>query len=184
MSEFPNWFEVTARENFEKYVPDVPNMRALQIGAFTGDATQWLLDNRDIEQIVDVDTWEGSDESGHDSIDFSEVEKVYDSRFKNHPQVDKNKSTSDDFLYRLIWPNDYDFIYIDGDHTAFQVALDGLQAWPGLKSGGVIAFDDYTWQSGKGEYYDPKPAIEAFYHIVKTQVDVLAENSQVWLRRK
>jgi len=144
MTEYPNWFAMTAQANFETYVPDVPNMKVLQVGVYTGDATQWLLDNRDIKAIVDVDTWKGSDESAHESMDFSKVEEYYDSRFASNDKVN---------------------------------------AFRHLKSGGVIAFDDYTWQSGKGEFYDPQPAIKAFYHIVKTQVTKLAENSQVWLRR-
>lgn len=184
MTEYPNWFKMTAQENFEKYVPDVPDLKVLQIGVFTGDATQWLLDNRDIETICDVDTWEGSNEEAHDAMDFSDVERVYDSRFEGNPKVQKHKMNSGDFLYRLVWPDDYDFIYIDGDHTALGVALDGLEAWYGLKSGGVMAFDDLTWRSGKGEFYDPLPGIVAFYTVVKSQVEVLVENSQFWIRRK
>jgi predicted O-methyltransferase YrrM len=182
MSEFPNWFDVTAKENFEEYTPNTPKLDVLQIGTFTGDATEWLLANRDIEHITDVDTWQGSDEDAHDKLNFSKVEQYYDKRFKGNPKIDKYKMTSTEFLSN--YSEKYDFIYIDGDHTAVQVGIDGLLAWQSLKSGGVIAFDDYTWESGKGEYYDPRLAIDSVYHIVKTQVDVLVTNSQLWLRRK
>lgn len=185
MADFPNWFDVTAKENFEKYVPDTPRLKVLQIGVFTGDATAWLLENRNIEYIVDVDTWLGSAEDAHEEMDFSEVEKHYDSRFKGNAKIDKYKMTSNEFLVNHMYdPEEYDFIYIDGDHTAIQVGIDGLLAWRGLKSGGVIAFDDYTWQSGKGEFYDPKLGVDSVYHIVKSQADLIVENSQVWIRKK
>jgi len=186
MTDFPNWFDVTARDNFEKYAPDTPRLKVLQIGVFTGDATEWLLSNRDIEYIVDVDTWQGSSvEFQHEKINFAEVEKHYDSRFKDNTKVDKYKMNSTEFLSNHMHdPEEYDFIYIDGDHTALQVGIDGLLAWRGLKPGGVIAFDDYAWQSDKGSFYEPITGIQGMYHIVKTEVDLLAENAQVWLRKK
>ncbi len=45
------------------------------------------------------------------------------------------------------WANksQYDFIYIDADHTTVGVLLDAELSWPLLKSGGIMAFDDLTW---------------------------------------
>ena len=47
-TEYPNWFEMTAKGNFELQLLPLAgkfNLRFLQIGAFTGDATVWLVDN-------------------------------------------------------------------------------------------------------------------------------------------
>ena len=47
-TKYPNWFEMTARENFESQLMPLAGkfgLRFLQIGAFTGDATVWLVDN-------------------------------------------------------------------------------------------------------------------------------------------
>ncbi len=72
---FPNWFKDT--EKYFRHVPIEP-LRVLQIGAYTGDATEWLINNREIEYLDDVDTWKGSQESAHDLIDFIAVENFYD----------------------------------------------------------------------------------------------------------
>ena len=187
MSDFPNWFNITAKANFEALIHDSlrnnPDARALQIGAYTGDATEWMA-TKTQWTINDVDTWEGSQEDAHEQMDFRKVEAVYDSRHANNASVHKWKMTSDSFFNDYeAEPEAYDFIYIDGDHTASQTAKDGLNALPFLKSGGIIAFDDYTWQSGKGAYYDPRAGIDAFHHICKEMVEIMVANSQVWFKK-
>ena len=94
---FPNWFKDV--EKYFRHVPSVP-LRALQIGTYTGDATDWLLKNREIEFIHDVDTWEGSEEIAHEVLDFVSVEAYYDSRFKENKKVVKHKMTSDTFFWK------------------------------------------------------------------------------------
>jgi len=62
-----NWFITSqARSNFENFVPLSP-LKVLQIGAWTGDATEWLIDNRSSISIDDVDTWS----SGSQKLSFS-----------------------------------------------------------------------------------------------------------------
>ena len=115
---FPNWFKDV--EKYFRHVPNVP-LHALQIGTYTGDATEWLLNNREIERLHDVDTWQGSEEAAHENLDFQTVEQYYDSRF-NDDRIVKCKMTSDEFF--SINAMSFNFIYIDGDHTALQTALD------------------------------------------------------------
>ncbi len=48
MAEYPNWFAQTAQNNFDTYLAEYkgkPNLRFLQLGVFTGDATVWLCNN-------------------------------------------------------------------------------------------------------------------------------------------
>jgi predicted O-methyltransferase YrrM len=187
MSEFPNWFNITAKANFEALLPNSlrknPDALALQIGAYTGDATEWILSNTQWE-LNDVDTWEGSQEVGHQAINFEDVEKHYDLRHGENASLHKFKMTSDTFFNVFTHePDTYDFIYIDGDHTASQTVKDGLNALPFLKPGGIIAFDDYTWTSGKGLYYDPRPGIDSFHHICQELVELLVINSQAWFKK-
>jgi predicted O-methyltransferase YrrM len=173
---------MAAEPFFEQICPDLTeDQHILQIGAFTGDATRWLLDNTKA-QITDVDTWAGSDEEAHDAMDFSDVESVYDAKVGSDPRVTKLKMTSDEFFLTNI--QQFDFIYVDGDHTASQVAIDGINAFRFLKVGGTIAFDDLDWQSGKGAFYDPKLGIEAFNHIVQGQVEPLCGKFQAWFRKR
>lgn len=176
----PNWF-ATQAHYFERNVPNIP-LRVLQIGAYTGDATQWLLDNREVEYIYDVDTWEGSKENAHESINFSEVEQVWDSRFKDNDKVKKFPMTSDAFFSSWNFPM-FNFIYIDGDHTALQTALDGLNGFRLLEEGGVMAFDDYGWIDNPSEFLRPKRGIDAFLSICNGQYRVKEIGYQVWVQK-
>ncbi len=76
MTTYPNWFAETAQQNFATYLAefkDKPNLKFLQLGVFTGDATVWLCNNiltDDTSKLIDVDTWGGSDEKSHAEMDF------------------------------------------------------------------------------------------------------------------
>lgn len=174
---FPNWFKSV--EKYFRHVPNVP-LRALQIGTYTGDATEWLIDNCEIEYLDDVDTWEGSEEKAHDQIDFTSVEDYYDSRFKD-PRITKNKMTSDEFFN--LPHRTYNFIYIDGDHTALQTALDGLNAFKLLEKGGVMAFDDYLWNYNGDPFLEPKRGVDAFLAVCEGQYTVIESGYQLWIEK-
>lgn len=174
---FPNWFKDV--EKYFRHVPKVP-LRVLQIGTYTGDATEWLLKNREIERIHDVDTWQGSVELDHKSIDFSEVEKYYDSRITDD-RVTKFKMTSDEFF--IVNEMSYNFIYIDGDHTAVQTALDGLNAFKCLEDGGVMAFDDYLWNYNGNSFLEPKRGVDAVLEVCKGQYVLIESGYQVWIQK-
>lgn len=174
---FPNWFKDV--EKYFRHTPTEP-LRVLQIGTYTGDATEWLLKNRKIERISDVDTWQGSVEVGHQSIDFSEVEKYYDSRITDD-RVMKFKMTSDEFF--LVNEMSYNFIYIDGDHTASQTALDGLNAFKWLETGGVMAFDDYLWNYNGNPFLEPKRGVDAVLEVCRGQYTLIESGYQVWIKK-
>ena len=188
---YPNWFlQGGAQHNFAKHLSEFMSkpMSALQIGAYTGDATVWLFDNiikhNDGSSLVDVDTWEGSDEPEHQDMDWQSVESTYDEKTKEHQdsgKLCKIKSTSDEFFSSN--ESTYDFIYVDGDHTAASVLKDGVNAVKFIKRGGIIAFDDYMWRSGKGQTFDPYPSIDAIMTAFQEDFTIMEVGLQVWLRK-
>ena len=188
-TEYPNWFKQTAEDNFKTQLTPLAgkfNLRFLQIGAYTGDATVWLVDNiltQANSVLEDVDIWTGSDEEAHKAMDWADVEKVYDSRIAFRPNVIKYKMDSREYL-RSVEESTFDFIYIDGDHTAEGVLQDAVLAWRLLKPGGIIAFDDYLWEDPRGIEYQPGWSIDTFVGIVKDDSEVLVSNAQVWLKKK
>ena len=175
---FPNWFKSV--EGYFRHVPNEP-LRALQIGTYTGDATAWLLANRDVERLYDVDTWEGSNEEAHNSLDFSSVESYYNFRFTDNQNITKCKMTSDEFFNKNT--HTFNFIYIDGDHTALQTALDGLNAFKVLEPGGVMAFDDYEWYYGGKKFLEPKRGVDAFLSVCEGEYKVIETGYQVWIKK-
>ena len=95
------------------------------------------------------------------------------------------KSTTTWFLQSVRREPDYDFIYIDADHTTIGVILDAELAWPQLKSGGIMAFDDYTWGHHTGDpRLAPQVGIDLFLHRHELDVQILTKNNQVWIRKK
>lgn len=186
--EYPNWFEMSdAKNNFEKHLSvyaGKPNLHFLQIGAFTGDASAWLLNNiltGEKAWLSDVDTWKGSDEPVHEQMDWDDVFKTYRSKVAKFNNVSRFEGTSDLFFHTDTFK--YDFIYIDGDHTAFGVLRDGMNAYESCKPGGIIAFDDYLWSLSKGDFFDPRFAIDALFHLLIGRVEKIEDNSQLWLKK-
>ena len=189
LNKYPNWFEMTAKGYFKEQLTgfaDKPGLRFLQIGVFTGDASVWLMENILTQKdsvLEDVDTWAGSDEAEHNDMDFSDVEKTYDEKVASYKNIIKYKTDSTSYLKSLEVPT-FDFIYIDGDHTAEGVLRDAVLSWRLLNPGGIIAFDDYTWIDPRGIAYQPKWSIDTFVTIVKEDSEILTVNSQVWLKKK
>lgn len=181
--DFPNW-TLPLIKNSNHFLPQ--NIKkVLQIGVWTGDYTQWLLDNRDIEIIDDVDMWKdgGDGFPGYNEFKFNEVEEYYDSRFISNNKVAKYKMTSDLFFAKREIKEIYDFIVIDGSHATIQTALDGINGYRLLKVGGVIAFDDYEWDLEKDTWLRPKIGINSVLSLLNGRVEVLCKTDQVWLKK-
>ena len=194
MAEYPNWFATSAQYNFEALLEPLAgrsDLNFLQLGVFTGDASLWLLENiltSPSSNLTDVDTWEGSDEPDHEPMDFDDVWKTYLKKITSHLNVYFLRQTTVEFLtdtladppYKL-----YDFIYIDADHTTVGVLLDAELSWPLLKSGGIMAFDDYTWGHESGDpRLAPQVGIDLFLHRHEGSYELLDKNTQVWLCKK
>jgi predicted O-methyltransferase YrrM len=186
--KYPNWFKITAQENFERFLTPLKGkfgLTFLQLGAYTGDASVWMCKNiltGDQSRLIDVDTWEGSDEEAHESIDFNEVEEIYLSRCR-HLKVAPYKASTVEYLKKFNERFLFDFIYIDADHTTVGVLLDAELSWPLLKSGGIMAFDDYTWGSHLPAHLAPKLGINLFIARHQGQFETLVVNGQVWIKK-
>ena len=188
--KFPNWFDAYARPNFEKYLiplAGVDNLHFLQLGVYTGDATMWLVENvltgKDV-RLSDVDTWEGSDEDAHEFINFSRVLDYYAHRTDHLSLVNSFIMTTTDYLCNSrLRERSYDFIYVDADHTTVGVLLDAELSWPLLKSGGLLAFDDYQWGQHLPVFKTPKLGIDLFLERHLGEYELLEQGLQVWLRK-
>jgi predicted O-methyltransferase YrrM len=187
--KFPKWFHdnntITDFENGLEELKGKKNLKFLQIGVFTGNASAWLLENilTDPSSIlVDVDPWCGN--LRHESIyDWSEVEAAYDEQVKPHgKKVHKHKAFSQEWL-KEHRDSVYDFIYIDGDHVPEAVTSDADLSWDLLQIGGIMAFDDYEWDHPDGTDKNPKPAIDKFLKEHKDEIEILRMGWQVWIRK-
>jgi hypothetical protein len=184
---YPNWFD-SQRYNFESnlsHLKNKPNLKFLQVGVFTGDASEWLLDNIltvTSSTLTDVDTWQGSDEREHSDMDFREIYNDYLWRVKDYDNLLSIKGDSAYVLPNL--KEKYDFIYIDGDHTEKAVYRDAVNAWELLKSEGILAFDDYLWGQDVHPSLRPMLAIDRFLEEKQGEYELLSKDYQVWIQKK
>lgn len=187
---YPNWFSVAADKFFAKNLLPLAGtpLKCLQLGAYTGDATEWLFKNvltHPESFLIDVDTWEGSDEALHKSMDWSSVESIYTERNQEHidsGRLIKHKGTTDQFFSSPSGSQKFNFIYVDADHEAASALKDGLNSIYRLEVGGLLAFDDYMWDSGKGVWANPKVGIESIVNCYSHKISIVDVGSQVWLR--
>lgn len=163
----------------------------LEIGSFEGRATSWIVENmmEDGGEIVCVDTWEG----GEDHAPQTMVGAL--DRFKANLEIMKEKfperkviaykGTAYKTLAMLIEKDAvFDFIYVDGSHTAWDVLTDACMAFGLLRSGGVMVFDDYMWGDPKRVLHRPKHAVDAFTLMFAEFIDVLPAGYQLFIRKK
>jgi predicted O-methyltransferase YrrM len=158
-------------------------MHVLQLGVYTGDASLWMLENLGDIRLTDVDTWKGSDEELHKTMDFEDVYDTYLSKIKDY-QVDIRRSTTTHYLIMQHGAGKvFDFIYVDADHTTVGVLMDAELSWPLLKAGGIMAFDDYTWGQELTPDLTPTLGIDLFLARHEGEYEVLVINAQVWIKK-
>jgi len=192
---YPNWFKQIAQENFEKFLRPLAGkewLRFLQLGCFTGDASVWMCENiltGEHSWLDDVDTWRGApNEPIQEEMDFEDVYATYLEKTKGMPIV-VNRTTTTEYLLdhdvATMRPSFFDFIYVDAHHTSASAFLDCELSWPLLKSGGLMAIDDYEWLHPDGvEIHAPKLGIHMFLDRHEGEFDTLIVNQQYWLRKR
>lgn len=187
---------------FEKQLvelKDRDDLTFLEVGCFEGRSTMWLIENYLMgknSKIYCIDTFQGSRE--HESMNV-ETEGLYE-RFTTNltPYIDKIELRVglSGVMLRTLELDSFDFIYIDGCHAALNVLEDAVLAWGLLKSGGIMAFDDYFWshfsnrQHEEGVEIDedalllePALAIDSFLAVYRTKYQLLHHNEQVFIKK-
>lgn len=189
-----DWFShnIPLWQQLTNLIPGEPGKREfLEIGSFEGRSAVWIIENMMAEHdsLTCVDTWEGSEEhvSGelngawdrfchNTALAFEAAPNRYYSHYKG---------TSLDYLATAIAEGpEFDFIYIDGSHTAKDVLTDACMAWTLLRSRGIMVFDDYLWGEPRDILHRPKAAIDAFVNLFAEELDVIHSGYQFVVRKK
>jgi hypothetical protein len=188
--EYPNWFNHTAKGNFEKFLTPMAGkggLRFLQLGVYTGDASLWLAQNiltHKTSFLVDVDTWKGSDEDAHHEMDFEDVLKTYVDKTEDYKKsISVRRCSTIEYFVDAGRYTHYHFIYIDADHTTVGVLVDAELSWRLLEVGGIMAFDDYTWGQELPPHLAPALGIDLFLEKHAGEYETLEAGQQYWIRR-
>jgi len=181
---------------WEQLIPMLPTNAErsfLEIGSFEGRSMVWIVENmmNRGDEIICVDTWEGGEE--HGAEDMGTVEERFHhncavARSKYAASVLPHKGTSVDYLGTALSEGEYkitfDFIYIDGSHIAKDVLTDACMAWPLLKTGGIMVFDDYLWGNPRDVLHRPKAAIDAFTTLFAEELEIIHVGYQAVIRKR
>jgi predicted O-methyltransferase YrrM len=189
-----DWFS-WAPPVWEQLIEHLPERRSfLEIGSFEGRSTVWIIENMmgDSGNIACIDTWEGGEEHSNGELGGAEerfMHNVKIAQTKKACGISIHKGTSVQQLAHWLVedPEDhpsFDFIYIDGSHVARDVLTDACMAWPLLKQGGIMVFDDYLWGDARDILHRPKPAIDAFVNIFSEEVEMIHMGYQLIVRKK
>ena len=185
-----DWFS----HNIPVWQEIIPKMakrdKFLEVGAFEGRATCWLMQNAlsDTGTIRCVDTWQGSPE--HTDID---MDQVYLRFLKNTARTKKpnqelitGKTTSTAYLGKLLAAEEkFDLIYIDGHHSAPYVMTDCSMAYWLLEPGGILIMDDYLWKIHElPASQRPKEALDAFLSAFSEMVVLVSVGYQLIVQKR
>lgn len=186
-----NWFEVSAKANFEKYLTKyrgLPELNFLEIGSFEGMSTLWLLQNilsHPTSKITCIDTFEGGDDIYRTlNINTTDLENRFIANTSSYiNKITRLKGKSQEILRTLPLLTKFDFVYIDGSHRAPNILEDTILAFRLLKNKGTMIFDDYQWIIGTDEIEMPKLAIDCFLRAFKKELNILQVGYQVFIEK-
>eukprot|EP00960_Hanusia_phi_P054998 762836-Hanusia_phi.AAC.3 len=124
--------------------------------------------------------WQAFKKEGEEKTEKAKTEEQMQEA-GNRTQTDEDydeeedfiKGKSQDVLRKLEDKETYDLVYVDGDHTASAVMTDAILAYPLLKRGGILIFDDYLWNGMQNIQDRPMLAVNAFLEMWSEDIDVL-----------
>lgn len=195
-----DWFShnIPLWEQLAKMLPEKP--KVLEIGSFEGRSAVWIIENMlgPDGELLCVDTWEGSEEHSPELFENAEArfdhnreqamaKKGWHTDDQWGPRaVGKLKGKSFEVLCGLVIDKDTEFnlIYIDGSHIAKDVLTDACMAWPLLKSGGLLVFDDYLWGENRDILHRPRLAVDVFVKLFAEHLDIVHMGHQFVVRKK
>jgi len=149
--------------------------RGIEIGVFEGRSAVWFLENvltAHESRLFAVDTFEGADDQKAAGIDCTGLQERFEYNVRNFKdKVRTFPEPSQSALPKI--SGEFDFIYVDGSHTAADVLTDAILCWRLLRVGGTMVFDDYAWRQAEEPHECPYPAIDAFLYCFVGKYDRL-----------
>lgn len=178
------WFNKSGRE-FQALVKPFAGkpITYVEVGVWKGDSAAWMCENvltHPESRGYGFDPYPA--DAKHAKHEVTEIEIAADKRLRQY--VGRDASGKEFYWFTLsvvdsvvgirLLQKPIDLLYLDGDHTAGAVVCDWCAAWPLLKVGAVVIFDD--WGIGKRKHHRHVPeAFEAIKLAFHDMVDVIHE---------
>jgi predicted O-methyltransferase YrrM len=180
----PFWFSI-----FDEFrLQSKANLKVLEIGAWEGLTSYFILSTLPRATLTCVDSWEISDPTTRDKQVTAVVQAVTESHFDSnlsmfHGRLEKYKGTSFSFFLDHSQKSVYELIYIDGSHYADDVLIDALRCFELLKVGGILIFDDYFYMGHRQFAANPAAAINAFLRLKAGSYRIVRIYSQLVIEK-
>jgi len=182
------------RKSFEDALAKVNPKRILEIGTFAGTSLIEMLKLYPDAKGVAIDTWKNYDEDGIEilmNMEENRIEKIFYENVRVAGMANRitaMKGDSVDKLCELIEAGQqFDFIYVDGSHKCLDCYGDMILAWQLLRTGGVLAVDDVTYNFDKVEKGDvleyPLKAKEHFMKKYMTEYIVISDSYRLFIQK-
>ena len=192
--ETDNWFDynIPVWLHFLSPLKGLP-LKYLEIGCYKGRSMCWMLLNiltHPKATATAMDPFIGSIEhhikNNGQKLQLLPIFKNNIAQTKSEKKVRIIQKFSQEGLVKLLSKNEeenYDIIYVDGSHTAYDVMTDAVLAWRLLKPNGILIFDDYTWTFDGRPQNEPKIAVDAFLLAFKDLLGIVHIGRQVFVKK-
>ena len=177
-----DWF-TRSKHMFEKHLLRYRDQQSmfLEIGSCEGRSAIWCLQNALVHPHSRIYCVDPMNQSYANNFFSNIAETGVAFKCKLYCNFSYN-------VLKHFSPNQFDFVYIDGDHHSWACSYDAVTSFQLLKVGGIMAFDDYDFGSdGMSEVPDNltcRVGMDAFLATHKNYIEILEKNHQVWIRKK
>jgi predicted O-methyltransferase YrrM len=149
-----------------------PGINYLEVGVYEGQSFFWMLDNiftDESNKAVAVDPFPSS-------IYNTFMHNLEKSGYSQRVTVIKGYSQD---KLREMPANQFDVIYVDGDHRAPAVLSDAVMSWYLLRNGGFLIFDDYLKFPEMPPELNPEVAIDSFLTVNRNDLKVIYKGNHL-----
>jgi hypothetical protein len=167
--------------------------RVLEVGSYEGRSARWLLQNAlthprssitcvDAFRVADRVCWKGRPVASGGGRDVLRRFLRNTAEFGNRVRLVREPAST-----ALRREEDagqtYDMVYLDSDGAAKDCLEQAVLAWPLVKPGGVLVFDDYT-HSALHDGACPRRGVDAFLDCYASEFRALHVGWQVIVERR
>jgi hypothetical protein len=170
------------------------HVKVLEVGTYTGISLINIVKLIPKSLGYGIDKWsnyvEGDVNNKVDILDNMDELAIEASFYKNietsglKERIQGIKGDSYEVLFKMVKEGEmFDFIYIDGSHKAFDCYSDLILSWKLLVEGGILAIDDYLYNTDGLLIDSPFEGVNHFLNKFQKEIKVLHNGYRVFLQK-
>ena len=180
--------------NYAKVRQSQEPIKVLEVGTYSGVSLINIVKLIPNSIGYGVDKWsnyiEGDANNKVEMLDNMDELEVESSFYKNirveglEDRISGIKGDSYEVLFEMMKENKmFDFIYIDGSHLSFDCYSDLMISWRILEKGGILAIDDYLYNTEGAVVDSPFEGVNHFLKKHGHEIKILHKGYRVFLQK-